>query len=415
MGHVEPVSMLTVFVLAGLLLAWALLSARMERWNITAPIVFVFAGMLLASDHLHAVEIAVKGDDLRQLAEVTLALVLFSDAARVRLRELRARAAVPVRLLAIGLPLTLLLGVGAAVLLFPDLDPWAAAVIAAACAPTDAALGSAVVDDPDVPPDLRRSLSVESGLNDGIATPFVMLFLAGATAEGGASTHAEGSAVVELILGAGIGVALGALAGLLLARARRAGWAASAYAELAVPGAALACYAGAAGLGGNGFVAAFAGGLAFGSATRRRGDAPALDFDTSLGVLLSLLVWFIFGSALLVALGSVTVQAVVFAVLALTVLRILPVAVALAGAHLDRATVLFMGWFGPRGLASVVFALLAYEDLEGPPADTVLSVIALTVAMSVLAHGVTARPGIRRYVRRSAAVRSPADEQGHAR
>jgi NhaP-type Na+/H+ or K+/H+ antiporter len=406
----EPVSTGTLLVMALLVLAWALSSARLERWNVTAPLAFVVAGLLLAGGEVRAVELAIKGPQLRQLAELALALLLFSDAARVRLRELRRHAGVPARLLGIGLPLTLVLGVGTAAWLFPDLDPWAAAVIAAATAPTDAALGATIVDDPEVSADVRRALSVESGLNDGIATPFVLFFLLGASVaeRSSGAAHWEATAVVDLLVGVVTGVGIAAAAALLLASARRAGWAGAASSQLAVPAAALASYAGAVTLGGNGFVAAFAGGLVFGSLTRRHGSELALDLDTQLGWLLSMMVWFVFGGALLVAPGSVTARSVAFAVLALTVLRMLPVAVALAGAHLDRPTVLFMGWFGPRGMASVVFALLAYEDLGGATADTILSAIALTVAISVVAHGATARPGVRWYARRAGTRQPPA-------
>lgn len=399
-------ALLTLFVLSAALLAWGTVSAVLERRSVTAPIVFVVAGVVLASEPLHVVHLAVADLPVREVAEVTLALVLFSDASRVRVSELTRHANLPSRLLLVGLPLTVVASTVLAVLLFPGLDPWAAAVVAAACAPTDAALGSAVVDDERVPERLRNTLSVESGLNDGMVTPVVMFCLAGASATAGSSSSGwEGSALLELVLGVVVGAGLGALSGRVLTGARRAGWAAPAYAQLAALGASLACYSGARLVGGNGFVAAFVGGLAFGSLVRRGGGAPHLELDTSLGSLLSLVVWFVFGTALVVALASVTIAALVYAVLALTVLRMVPVAVALAGARLDRRTVLFIGWFGPRGLASVVFLLLAYAALDGSARDTVVSVVALTVALSVLAHGMTARPGIRRYL---GLTRSPA-------
>jgi NhaP-type Na+/H+ or K+/H+ antiporter len=276
-------------------------------------------------------------------------------------------------------------------------DIWLALLIGAALAPTDAALGAGMIVNRAVPARIRRLINVESGLNDGIATPFVLVAIAGAaTAEHAASTG-PGKAVAELALGLLIGAAVGGGGGWLVKVARGRGWAAEGFAGAAVLGLALCSYATSVALHGNGFIAAFTGGLAFAAAAA--GPAAKLvPFVEETGTMLSLLVWLMFGVVAVVpALTDLTWQTVLYAVLSLTVIRILPVAVALAGARLGRPAVLFIGWFGPRGLASVVFALLALEDLAEPAARPAITVIAVTVLLSVLAHGLSADPLASRY------------------
>jgi NhaP-type Na+/H+ or K+/H+ antiporter len=364
--------------------------------------VFVGAGVVLANEPFSLVDVSIRSSDLRSLAEVTLALLLFSDAARVNVRELRRDAGVPARLLFLGLPLTIGLGTLVAVILFPSIDVWAAAAIAASVAPTDAALGAQVVEDHHVPGRVRRILGVESGLNDGIATPFVTFFIAGAIGDTVArSSVTVASAVGDLVVGTVVGAALGLGAGWLLTVARRRGWSSPAARGITTLGLALLAYAAAIELGGNGFIAAFVGGLAFGSILPRNED-DALAFDAQAGELLSLVVWFLFGAVMVAALEGVTWETAVFAALALTVVRMVPVALALAGSRLSGVTVLFIGWFGPRGLASVVFGLIAFDSLTGSLSDAVVAAITLTVLVSIVAHGVTARPLSRWYGRRVA-------------
>ena len=399
-GMEEGLDVELLLILSACLVVWGLLSARLERFDISAPIAFVALGLIFENGPLSLVHVAVRGADLRSLAEITLALLLFSGAALVNLRELKRDAGVPLRLLFIGLPLSVALGAGLAILLFPGLDPWAAAVIAAAVAPTDAALGEAVTSDRSVPPRIRRILTVESGLNDGIATPFVTIFIAVAAGESVfGSGIGPGAAVADMLIGAGVGVGIGLVGGALLSVGGRRGWSAPTYRAIAVLGLALVTYAAAVELGGNGFISAFVGGLAFGAVVNRPARKASVEFDTRTGELLSLLVWFFFGAIIVKALEHTTWQTVVFAVLALTVVRMMPVALGLIGTHLGRPTVLFIGWFGPRGLASVVFGLIAFDAFTGSTSDTVAAAITLTILLSVIAHGLTARPGVRLYAR----------------
>ena len=382
-------------IIAGLVFAWGMVSARLERFDVTAPIVFTAAGVLLTHGLLAPLGITPGSEVVKVLAEATLALVLFSDASRVGLRQLRADLGLCLRLLGIGLPLAI--GLGSLAAFIPGVsDIWLALLIGAALAPTDAALGAGVMVNRAVPARIRRLINVESGLNDGIATPFVLVAIAGAaTAEHAASTG-PGKAVAELALGLLIGAAVGGGGGWLVKVARGRGWAAEGFAGAAVLGLALCSYATSVALHGNGFIAAFTGGLAFAAAG---GPAARLvPFVEETGTMLSLLVWLMFGVVAVVpALTDLTWQTVLYAVLSLTVIRMLPVAVALAGARLGRPAVLFIGWFGPRGLASVVFALLALEDLAEPAARPAITVIAVTVLLSVLAHGLSADPLASRY------------------
>jgi NhaP-type Na+/H+ or K+/H+ antiporter len=399
-----------VLIVMATIFVWGVASARLTRADLSAPIVFVAAGGVLAAAGL--VDAPSAPETLTPLVEITLVWVLFSDAARVRLQEVRRDLGQYVRLLAVGLPLTILAGWGLAVWLFPELGIWMALIVAAALAPTDAALGVPVVTNPAVPSRVRRLITVESGLNDGIATPVVMLAIAGAaSAEGIADAPGLGEALVELLIGAVVGAAVGGVGGWLLRGARRRGWAAEDFTGIAVLALAIVAYAGAVVAQGNGFVAAFCGGMAFGAMAGRRGPTELVFLEQTSG-LVSLLVWLAFGAiALPIMLDTIDVTIVVYAVLSLTLVRMVPVALATFGAGLDRNTVLFIGWFGPRGLASLVFALLALEEL-GTGADEALAVIGVTVFLSVLAHGLSAAPLATSYGKAAVAARGPEPEPG---
>lgn len=384
-------------VVSACVLIWGLVSARLERWDVSAPIAFVGLGLLVTHGPTAMVHFSLDSSTIRSLAELTLALVLFADASRVNVRALRADADLPARLLGLGLPLTIGAGTLVAGLLFRGSGLWVAAAIGAIVAPTDAALGASIMQDERVPSGVRRLLNVESGLNDGIATPFVNLFLAGAvTSEAISGTHLT-SAVVQLLGGAALGVGIGILGAVLLELSRRRGWSAPSVRPLAILALALFAYATALVAGTNGFIAAFVAGMAFGTAHRHEHEA-VLQFTEELGTLLSLLVWFGFGAVMLIpGLEDVNWRDVVFALLALTLVRMVPTAVALAGSGLDRTTVAFVGWFGPRGLASIVFGLIAVDALAPAQSKVVLAAVTLTVALSVLFHGVTASPLAARY------------------
>jgi sodium/hydrogen antiporter len=398
-----------IAVVAGCFVLWGLISARSERINVTGPIAFVALGLLVAHEPLALIDVDLESATVQSIAELTLAVVLFSDASRVNVRALRADAAIPGRLLGVGLLLTIALGAGVAAVVFGG-DLCVAALIGAAVAPTDAALGASILEDRRIPGRVRRVLNVESGLNDGIATPFVEFFIAGAL---GASGAGLGTALGDLGIGVLGGAVVGGVGGAALSYAWARGWGSRAFAPIAVLAVAFLSYAGAIELGGNGFVAAFVGGIAFGSVVHDNSSVMSFSEDT--GGLLSLLVWFLFGAAMLVpALEDAQWTDVVFAVAALTIVRMIPVAIALVGSKLDRATVLLIGWFGPRGLASVVFALIAVDELGGDDGNRVLAAVTMTVLFSVVAHGVTAGPFGRRYGRRAERLHDQRPEHGRA-
>jgi sodium/hydrogen antiporter len=385
-------------VVAGCFILWGLLSARLERWNVSAPIAFVVLGVVVSHGPIELVHLQLKSSDIRSLAEITLALVLFTDASRVNARTLVGDIGLPIRLLAIGLPLTMGVGAALAFGLFHAGGIWVAATIAAIVAPTDAALGASVLEDERVPSGVRRLLNIESGLNDGIVTPFVNLFIAGAAAaEAVHGSVSVAASAIDLVGGAALGVGVGVVGAVLLTQARRHHLSATAFRPLTILGLAVLAYSTALIAGTNGFVAAFVAGLAFGTIDRQ-GDEPSLGYTEETGTALSLLVWFLFGAAMLIpGLEHAGWRDLVFALLALTVIRMVPVAVALAGTGLDRSTVAFVGWFGPRGLASVVFGLIAFDTLDPAESKVVLAAVTTTVALSVLLHGLSASPLAARY------------------
>jgi sodium/hydrogen antiporter len=386
---------LSLSLILATIFVWCILAGRLERARLTAPIVFVAAGYVL-SEGLDTLHLTVEPHLVKVVAEVTLVWVLFADASLVRPSQFRRDLGMYARLLGVGLPLTVALGTAAAVVVL-GVDPWAALLIGAALAPTDAALGATVLSNPRVPPLIRRVLNVESGLNDGIATPIVLVAIAGVAAhEGIPQSDSPTRAVVGLVVGLLAGALIGGLGGALNQLAAARGWLSEELAGPAVLALALLAYTGALLVDGNGFVAAFVGGLVFGAVAGRGGDKEVY-FVEQTGALASMICWLIFGALAVPVIGdSFSWSALAYAALSLTVIRMLPVVLALAGTGLGRFGILFVGWFGPRGLASVIFALLALEDLHGA-ANQVVAVIALTVLISVAAHGLSAAPLANRF------------------
>ena len=386
-------------VLAVVVVGYTLVASKLDRWWITGPMVFVAAGTILGTGGLDVLPLSLTNETVVTITELTLALLLFSDASTVRLGDVEGDAGLPRRLLFIGLPLTVLAGALLAYLMFPKVGWAAAALIAAILAPTDAALGLAVVTNKAVPVRIRRALNVESGLNDGIATPLVTLFIAAAAAEESLSDTAWGlEALKQIGLAIVAAVVVGYIGGKLLAFAVDRGWTSGVSEQIAILALAFLAYVGAVAIGGNGFIAGFAGGILFGAATKSRLAKP-VQFTETLGMSASFLVWAIFGALFVGDLltHDLSVQPIVYAILSLTVIRMVPVAIALIGTHLRPATVAFMGWFGPRGLASVVFTLLALQELEQSGGGMLVQTVTWTILLSVVLHGVSAPPLAARY------------------
>ena len=413
----------TVAVIGALIFGWAVLSGALARRNVTGPLVFAAAGYLLCNPDWGPVPVDIETASIHVVAEAALALVLFSDAARVNLRELRSDIGLPVRLLGIGLPLSVILGGVLAAALLLDL-PWAlAGFLGAALAPTDAALSVQVINDKRIPMRIRRGLNVESGLNDGIATPIVTVMLAIAASQLGivseSPSYEAGFALRDLVVGAAVGAAIGIGGAATIAFAARRGWTASAGRRLAALALAFSAYTVAIAIHGNGFIAAFVAGIAFGATLADEVSEldPADELPELGGELLALVVWFLFGAALLpAALSLLDVRIAAYALLSLTVVRMIPVFLCTIRSGLDRPTIMFIAWFGPRGLASVVFALLAFELLGENSTATNKAVAALTftVLLSIILHGFTAGPGGRRYVQLEAEAH-PSDAAPRAR
>jgi sodium/hydrogen antiporter len=399
--HHDVVQAALPILLVSTMLVYALLARRLERVGVTAAMVFVAAGVLLGGAGLGLVQVDPHARWVLVVAEVTLSLILFSDAARLRLREVGADRIPVLRLLGIGLPLTVVAGMLLVVAVFPDRGWVAAALVAAILAPTDAALGSAVVRDRRVPRRVRRILSVESGLNDGLATPLVTVLVAVAASQAGllGEESWERRAISALAIAVVLGAAVGRGGGALLGWCRRRGWTSPLSVQVAVLALALLCYVGATALEANGFVAAFVGGLVLATTVGVETAEEELAFTESLGLLGSYAVWLAFGAAMVgPAIGRMSGGTVLVALGALTVARLVPVLVATARAGWSPPTVAFVGWFGPRGIATVIFALVALESLGRTAlADHVLDVASITVLVSIVAHGLTARPLAARY------------------
>ena len=359
----------------------------------------MICGLLCGPSLLGLVDLKVDGEAIKRLAEFTLAVVLFSDSASANLPVLRKFERLPIRLLLIGLPLTIALGFGIGYFIFNDMSLFAIALLATMLAPTDAALGKAVVTNEDVPDAVREGLNVESGLNDGICVPVLLFFLALATTTVGGSETA--AMVVELPLQA---IGIGALVGLLLAVlggpalrvCSERGWVTGSWVQLPVIALALSCFGLAQWLGGSGFIASFVGGLIFGGITHKHKE-EVLRGAEGTGDALSLMTWFTFGAVVVgPQIEHITSHVVVYAVLSLTAIRMLPVLLCTIGTKVHLDTKLFIGWFGPRGLASIVFiVMVAAEDL--PENEVLIATVTWTIVLSIVAHGTSANSLAKTY------------------
>jgi NhaP-type Na+/H+ or K+/H+ antiporter len=397
----ETLALLAVFVLI-----YSAVAGAVERSWISGPIIFTLFGLMIGPVGFDLLSLQTDREMIKALAEVTLAMVLFTDAAGADMGVLKRTSGLPVRLLIIGLPLTIALGFGVAVLLVESLSIFAMAVLATMLAPTDAALGKAVVTNEAVPNEIRQGLNVESGLNDGICVPVLLVFLALALDKAGDQgpwTLAVKLVVEEIGIGLAVGLVLTYFAVRLFRVARTRNWLTHTWIQVPVVALALSCFAIAQYLGGSGFIAAFSGGLLagmMGSHLSREMHDEFLLASEGTGDTLALITWVIFGSAVVgQAVGNFSWMILLYSVLSLTVVRMLPVFLSLTGSGIDTEGKLFIGWFGPRGLASIVFAVMVLNSGlpdSGPLAMTVVC----TIILSIIAHGISANPWARGYGRR---------------
>ncbi len=410
-------------------IAFAAVSMRIERWPLTMPMVFVALGFAASATGL--VDVSADEGAIALLSELTLAVILFSDAVRIDLRRLRRQLGIPGRLLGIGLPLTILLGALFNSLLFPDLPFVQVALLAAILAPTDAALGAAVVEDEDVPARERLALNVESGVNDGLVVPVVAILTAAVIGETRTSVDWFSFVAQQIGWGVVLGLVVGGGAIAALRGAHMRGWSDARFEQLATFAVPVIALFGAQALSGNSFIAAFVAGLAFGSFGSGSDDTEGAQTDTSsepalstrldaftedAAQLLAIGAFFVFGNVLLSdAFGDITLPVVGCVLMTLTVGRMLPVWISLIGTPLPLVSRLFVGWFGPRGLASIVFGLLLLEETDSVEGvgEQLFAVIALTVVASIVLHGATAAPGAAayaRWVQRHEEMMSPGDD-----
>jgi len=383
-----------IAILAAFVFIYSIVSGGLERTPINGALVFIAFGLAFGSLGLGFLTLKVNAEGLRLLAEMTLALVLFTDASNANLGVLKKSFHIPQRLLLIGLPLIILLGFGVGVLVFTGLTLLEIAILATMLAPTDAALGKAVVTNESVPPDIREGLNVESGLNDGICVPILFVFLAIATSsgiEGGTPMLALKLVAEEIGIGVAVGFGLTFLAAWLLKRVADRGWITKTWRQVPVIALAVASFAVAQSLGGSGFIACFSGGLLFGGITKRH-KTPLLLAAEGTGDTMALITWVVFGAAVVGhSISHFSWACVLYAILSLTFIRMLPVFLVLIGTNVKTNEKLFMGWFGPRGLASVVFAVIVLNK-NLPGGGTIVLTVVYTIVLSIVLHGLSANP-----------------------
>lgn len=389
--------MTDILVVALAVLAFSVLAGRLGGTPVTMPMIFTTAGILLGPALLDVVRLDPRDELVSVLAEATLVVVLFTDASRLDLRTVLREHSMALRLLLVGLPAAVLIGTGAGWLLLPGLPLVALAVLAATLAPTDAALGQSFVESPSVPSRIRQTLNVESGLNDGLAVPFVVILIDVALDRTG--SLADYAVLLAQIVGLGflVGGLSGWLGGRLLSWAHDRSWTTAASLRLGVVAVAGAAYSAAEVLGGNGFVAAFVAGIVVGATAR-----PVLEHTTTFarseGQLLALLTFLLFGVAIVGdILADLEWRYVVYALASLLVVRMLATALALLGSGVSAATVLYVGWAGPRGLASIVYAVLVVTTAGLPMSEEIFVVAGWTILLSVYLHGLSAAWVSRRY------------------
>jgi NhaP-type Na+/H+ or K+/H+ antiporter len=403
--------MLAVAVIAGILFVWSLLAHRLSRWSITAPIAMMVAGIALTAGSDPPLRFDLDTAVFEHAVEVVLALLLFVDAIEVPGGILGRERGLVLRLLAGGLPLTLCAAFLAGYLIFPGQSGWLLAVLATVVVPLDLAPTAAVVRDHRIPARLREVLNVEGGLNDGIVSPVFLLCIAVAAESHGA--HADYAGALLDAVGAAawalaVGLAVGGAAARLLRTSWSHGWTNPSALRLGVLAVPVAAYALSGAVGGNGFVAAFVAGICLAPAVRKLPES-AVDMTDDLVALMTLALWFLFGQIVNnVFWDGLDAAVFLYALLAVTLVRMLPVLLVLAGSGLRRADKLFLGWMGPRGVTSIVFGSLAFIDLPDDSGDFIVRIMVVTVMLSLVLHGLSSEPIGRLYARRTGAPRADA-------
>ena len=381
--------------MALMILGYGIFSKLSAKSVVTAPMVFMTVGLLVSFFVTDIIQVSPKASYVKVLAELTLMLVLFVDASTIDREKLNQDRSLPLRMLGIGLPITMLVGALIAIPLFPGEPVWALVLLAFILSPTDAALGQAVVTDEQVPLRVRQTINVESGLNDGIALPPILVCLAvlsGDSGDGIDTTYWLGFIAKQFVFGPIIGGLVGWVGGRLVENSSKRGWMSHTYQMLASLAIAILAFSLAELIHGNGFIAAYFAGLMLGTRTKAIRERIH-EFGEAESQILVLFIFLLFGMILVpISFPYWDWRALVYALLSLTIIRMLPVALSLIGSGLNQKTVWFIGWFGPRGIASVLYLLMAVIALGTEGYERVISVITLTVMLSVFLHGLTAIP-----------------------
>lgn len=387
-----------VLIFASFILIYSLIAKRLEKTVISGPFLTIIVGILIGPLVLNLVNLRVGIEGYRIIAELSLALVLFNDAANTNMRELVKNVSIPVRLLLIGLPLTIALGVLGGLIIFKGFTWIELGILATLLAPTDAALGKPVVTNQSVPSKIRESLNVESGLNDGICVPVLFFLIALFASQTGEELKSNAGLILfaeEIGIGLIAGLATIFIVDRLVNYSEKHGWIKKSWKTVVIIALAFTCFTIAQIAGGSGFIACFTGGLLY-SLINRKYKHDFLEASEGAGDTLSMLTWIIFGSVVIASnIKSLTWEVIIYALLSLTLIRMIPVFLSLIKSGIPWKEKLFISWFGPRGLASIVFAIIVF-DIGLPHKETIILTAVCTILLSVILHGFTANPFIKR-------------------
>lgn len=389
----------TILLAFVFLLMYSLFSKAIEKTILSGPFLALLFGFIVGPAVLDLFKTGVDREEYKIIAELTLALVLFSDASKTKLKVVKENASIPIRLLLIGLPLTILFGMLGGKLLFDEFSWIELGILATMLAPTDAALGKAVVSNNSVPSKIRESLNIESGLNDGISVPILFLFIALVESTSGSSLNQYLGMelfIKEIGVGALVGLSVTYIFVKVLNYSERKGWMTDSWQQITLITLAFSCFIIAQLMGGSGFIACFLGGLLFGTMKLQLSTKmKLLEPMEGLGDAMSLITWILFGTIIAAYANHFTWHIIIYALLSLSIIRMLAVSISLINSGLNRKEKLFIGWFGPRGLATIVFAIIVL-DIEFPHKEVIILTTVCTILLSVVLHGLSANPLIKK-------------------
>lgn len=394
--------LISLIAFSAVFAAWALGAGRLERARLTAPIVLIVAGVAAGFTTSDALAVALNADVAQHGAEIILAVLLFVDATDVRGGLFGREPRAALRVLLLAMPLSLGLSVLLGAWMLPELSFAVLLVIACAVVPTDFAPAATILRDARVPERVRNVLNVEAGYNDGIVAPVFIFALAFAGDDVRTETplRALGSAVPQALTAIVVGGAVGALLALAINSATRRGWMTGQSVRMILVTAPMLAYGLSLAFDGNGFVSAFVCGITFHYLRHSPSWHEELEFVDDIGFLLSAIMWFVVGAVAVLAVErGVSWQTVVFCLLALTLVRVVPVMLAMLRSRFYWRERMMLACLGPRGTSTIVFGLLAYNVLDGADEHDVLAVMVVVVLGSVVIHGLIAPSAAARWSR----------------